>query len=444
MQILDQRIQATIIEIIEGITQDWDDIEHDEAICLDSQLVEDLGFSSIDFIQLVVAIEEQYERKLGFHDLLMHNGQYVDDLRVNDLAEFVEGRLSGRLTMSSPLVDVEKSSLHTSAVSEASCITPEQFTDFQAIIDQKVAQFQQPIDTPPSTPKNKRAVFVLSPPRSGSTLLRILLAGHSRLFAPPELHLLTYPTLAKRKAALNGQFTSHLLQGAIRSVMQLKQCSAESAQQFVEAAENRDLSTQQFYSLLQGWMPEEQMLVDKTPTYAMHLNILNRAEANFDRPLYIHLIRHPYGMAYSYERSKLERIAPMTHQGQFSSRELAEMTWTLSHKNILSFLDQIPEERYHSLHFENLVQHPETQLKKLCEFLGVEFSADMLEPYQNQQQRMIDGVQVASEMSGDLKFHLHDRINPDVAYQWRQFHHENFLSQMTWDVASTFGYSQDD
>lgn len=443
MQILDQQIQTTIIEIISSITQEWDDIEHDEAINLESQLVEDLGFSSIDFIQLVVAIEEKYDRKLGFHDLLMSKGQYVDDLKVNDLAEFVEARLSGRLTSPKPSNKMGEVPLPVSAAQKTNCITPDQLLDFQATIDQKMAQFQQPIDAPASISKNKKAVFVLSPPRSGSTLLRILLAGHSRLFAPPELHLLTYPSLAARKNALSGQFTDHLLQGVIRAVMQLKQCSAEVAQQFVEAAENRNLSTQQFYNLLQGWMSADQILVDKTPTYAMHPDILNRAEASFEQPLYIHLIRHPYGMVYSYERSKLERIVPMTHQGRFSSRELAEMTWTVSHKNILSFLTKIPKERYHALHFENLVQHPEDQLKHLCQFLGVEFLSDMLEPYQNQQQRMIDGVQVASEMSGDLKFHLHDRINPDVAYQWRQFHQENFLSQMTWDLASNFGYNQD-
>src|SRR5690606_22428709 len=34
--------------------------------------------------------------------------------------------------------------------------------------------------------RNPPAVFVLAPPRSGTTLLRVLLGGHSRLFAPPE------------------------------------------------------------------------------------------------------------------------------------------------------------------------------------------------------------------------------------------------------------------
>ena len=48
--------------------------------------------------------------------------------------------------------------------------------------------------------KNKPAIFVLSPPRSGSTLLRVILGGHSQLFAPPELYLLCFNNLQAKKA----------------------------------------------------------------------------------------------------------------------------------------------------------------------------------------------------------------------------------------------------
>ena len=58
---------------------------------------------------------------------------------------------------------------------------------------------------PPDQPKNPRAVFVLAPPRSGTTLLRVLLAGHPALFAPPELELLQFATLAERRAAFAGR-----------------------------------------------------------------------------------------------------------------------------------------------------------------------------------------------------------------------------------------------
>jgi FkbH-like protein len=45
-----------------------------------------------------------------------------------------------------------------------------------------------PIDDDRS--KNPPAIFILSPYRSGSTLLRVIMGGHPQLFAPPELELL--------------------------------------------------------------------------------------------------------------------------------------------------------------------------------------------------------------------------------------------------------------
>jgi hypothetical protein len=60
------------------------------------------------------------------------------------------------------------------------------------------------------TEKNPRMIFVLSPPRSGSTLLRIMLAGNPRLFSPPELELLSFNTLGERKQAFTGKFSKRL------------------------------------------------------------------------------------------------------------------------------------------------------------------------------------------------------------------------------------------
>ena len=36
-----------------------------------------------------------------------------------------------------------------------------------------------------------RLIFLVSPPRAGSTLLQRMLASHAEIFSPPEPHLLT-------------------------------------------------------------------------------------------------------------------------------------------------------------------------------------------------------------------------------------------------------------
>ena len=69
-------------------------------------------------------------------------------------------------------------------------------------------------------------IFVLSAPRSGSTLLRVMLAGHSRLFSPPELHMLGFRGMAERQQALRG---TYLDEGLQRAVMEASSTSTPHA-----------------------------------------------------------------------------------------------------------------------------------------------------------------------------------------------------------------------
>jgi hypothetical protein len=54
--------------------------------------------------------------------------------------------------------------------------------------------------------------------------------------------------------------------------------------------------------------------------------------------------------------------------------------------------------------------------------------------------RMTDGVASASQMSGDLKFHLHNAINPASATRWKEFYGENVLGAQTRELAGRLGY----
>lgn len=439
MQLSPMQIQSMVIEAIDEITQDWD-LESDESIALETLLVEDLGFASMDFVQLVVTIEDLFQKKLGFHDLLMQNGEYVEDLSVEQLVNFIDRKLN-----SQAVVEVSDSGKQHSDELVSEKINLTKIDQFRNVVSQRVAQIQQasPSQSQPlagELAKNKPAVFILSPPRSGSTLLRVILAGHPQLFAPPELHLLSYQTLAQRQAALAGEQTSHLLQGTIRAIMQLKNYSAEAAERLMQEYEDQQMTTQQFYNQLQTWLGDK-TLVDKTPTYASHLDILKRAETDFEQPLYLHLLRHPYGAIRSYEESKLDRIVPIMNESSFSRRELAELTWLISHQNILDFLQHVPQQRQYRIQYEDLVENPQASVESICQFLGLEFHEDMLDPYKEKAQRMTDGVQVVSKMSGDLKFHLHGGIEADAAHRWKRYYTVDFLGDITRKLAESLGYN---
>ena len=88
-----ERVQAEILLIIEDMVQDWD-TQVEGGLGKSTQLVGDLGFSSVDIISLIVAIEEHFHtRDLEFADLLICDGRYVEDLSVGEVATFVASRL---------------------------------------------------------------------------------------------------------------------------------------------------------------------------------------------------------------------------------------------------------------------------------------------------------------------------------------------------------------
>ena len=290
-----------------------------------------------------------------------------------------------------------------------------------------------------SAEKNPRAVFILSPMRSGSTLLRIMLAGNPCLFSPPELQLLQFDTLAERRDALVG-YESSMQEGTVRALMQMHGVDLTAAQAVMAEREDGGSNVRRFYREMQDWVAPR-LLVDKTPEYAMDVEVLRRAEAFFDGALYLHLARHPLGMIRSYEQGRFLLESPYRGRHDFTARQMAELTWLISHRNIQEFLRAVPAERQRMVRFEDVLAAPETEMRTLSAFLGVGYDPGMIAPYADGKTRMTDGAHALSQQVGDPNFHRHGALKPEVADQWRADYPSDFLSPATWEMAARLGYA---
>lgn len=299
-----------------------------------------------------------------------------------------------------------------------------------------------PIANKVENPVNSKALFILSAPRTGSTLIRVILAAHSHLFAPPELNLLSFADLAERKKAYSGNANT-FLHGTLRAIMKLKNCTVERAEEIMREFEEKGMSTQDFYRQLCDWAGDR-LIVDKSTGYALNPWHLKRAETYFQNPYYIHLVRNPYGMVRSYEEAKMDLLmdAELRKQIPYNRKQMGELNWTICNRNIMDFLKEIPGERKTFVRFEDLVREPEERVRGLCRFLEIPFEAELLQPYKEKKKRMTDGAYPGGMMVGDMKFHQHKSIAPEIADAWQKHYRFDFLANMTLQIAESYGYNR--
>ncbi|MEL6494606.1 MAG: type I polyketide synthase [Cyanobacteria bacterium J06623_7] len=286
----------------------------------------------------------------------------------------------------------------------------------------------------PSIPSNQKlppAAFILSSPRSGSTLLRVMLAGHPSLCSPPELHLLPFDTMTAREEELG---VSQLGEGLKRTLMALKNIDVAASNEIVEELIANNATVKEVYQQLQQ-LAGDRLLIDKSPTYASNRETLERAETMFAGAKYIHLVRHPYAAIESFARMRMDKLVS---SGDADPYQLAELIWRDSNQNILSLAEDIDPERYRLVYYEDLVRRPQQVLSSICQFLEVPFDRAVLTPYQGE--RMTDGVRDNAMSLGDPNFLQHRTIDAQLADTWKAIELPNHLGTYTQQLARQLNY----
>jgi amino acid adenylation domain-containing protein len=310
-------------------------------------------------------------------------------------------------------------------------ITSEHLQNFQKIIPKLIPSKR------PNKKKNPKAVFILAPPRSGTTLLRVMLAGHPDLFAVNELQLLGFNDLKERNQAYQGKFTLWS-EGLIRAIMELKGITAEQAKKLIAVYENQGWTTQQMFEEIQNWVAPK-ILVDKSPSYVLDYESLEKAERDFEDPIFIHLVRHPYSMVNSFEKYHMDQVLYL-NEHNFSTRQLGELVWLESHKNTVQFLGKVPRHRHVRVIYEELVTQPAKVLWEICQTIGIPFHDNVLRPYSDLDKKMTDGIYQDSRSMGDINFDKQSKINAKKAEEWKGVRNDNFLCEETWSLTEYFGY----
>ncbi len=286
--------------------------------------------------------------------------------------------------------------------------------------------------------KNRRMLFLHSSPRAGSTLLRVMLAGHPGIFCPPELSILFYQDMEewRQGVSLSGQnFREQWpARGLHSAFVELLGLGQHEGWNLLDDLVARNLPIQDVYGRLQQ-LAGDRLLIDKTPPYSLDLETLGRAEALFEAPQYIFLVRHPYAVIDSLLRIRADRLfcARLFEDDDVEPYVVAEAIWSLCNRNLLQFFESIEPQRYRLIYYEELVSEPEKVMSDLCQFLGVPFYETLLNPYDGKRERMTGGL-------GDPNFFQHDRIDTRLGEAWKKVKLPRRLDEATRQLAAQLGY----
>ncbi|MCB9759659.1 MAG: sulfotransferase [Alphaproteobacteria bacterium] len=203
-----------------------------------------------------------------------------------------------------------------------------------------------------------KLIFLIGPPRSGSTLLMRMLSTHSQIFSRPEPHLLTplahlgvydnvdhAPFDQLQAAQATREFIADLPGGEADYL--------DALRAYCEVLYGRMLSTQ-----------DKPYFLDKTPANALILPFLAKV---FPEARYIVLTRNPCSVWDSYAESFFDGDTQAAYDfNPVLERYVPAMA---------AFLREKPVDLVH-VRYEDVVTEPEEQLKRIYAHIGVPHEPD--------------------------------------------------------------------
>jgi hypothetical protein len=211
--------------------------------------------------------------------------------------------------------------------------------------------------------------FIVGTGRSGTTLLQAMLMSHPRIFIPPETRYfgVTDPDIVLGGTARGPGDDDRYLDAAIPDWTR-REFGIEEAD-LRAAIGATDLSTRKvFLTLARLWAIRsgKPRIGEKTPN---HEKSIGRICAVFPGARFIQMIRDPRDVVVSKRDHRLQGHGSVVRYAR-SMRKVYDRD--------AEYGAALPASVYTRVRYEDLIAHPESELRRICAFLGEEFDPAML------------------------------------------------------------------
>lgn len=247
-----------------------------------------------------------------------------------------------------------------------------------------------------------RPIFVVGCPRSGTTMLSLMIHAHPRMAMPPESRFLLRSWRNRKKF---GDLSSPeqrmaLAKACVRTGSKVRDLGLDP-QEVLEAILAAPPTYGSAYGTIFKMFADRHGKArwgDKRPAYYQEVDLLLRL---FPDAQIVHIVRDGRANVASLKKMPwwpYDSIGSMAawSQAEYCSRRNAK---------------RLPADVFHVVRYESLVANPEPVLRDLCRFLEEDFHPSMLEPSE-----VRDIVPEKKVWHGNLK----QSVNTDRVESWRK------------------------
>lgn len=188
-------------------------------------------------------------------------------------------------------------------------------------------------------------IFIIGSPRSGTTLVRVILDSHPNICCGPETHLIK--TLQELHADIEQKW--HMLQPYTATHETVNNAIGNILETFTNEYKKQKKKPR--------W-------AEKTPDNIFRADFINTI---FPTCQFINVIRDGRDVVSSYKQ----------RWGRFTLFK-AISTWNKAIELTYQYQKQLPKERYLEIYYEELVTNPEKVTKEMMTFLNETWSKDLL------------------------------------------------------------------
>ncbi len=227
-------------------------------------------------------------------------------------------------------------------------------------------------------------IFIVGSERSGSNLLRLLLNELDEVAVPHPPHLMRdlAPVAPRYGALTKDENFRRLIKDAIKLVD--LHYAPWPFKPDVEAVFN-NAAKRTLYSVCAGIYEQYRKYSGKPRWGCKSTFMVNHASEvlrHHKKPQFIHLVRDPRDVAVEARKSVFAKYHPY-NVAQVWTREQ-----TLAHE----WSRKLAPETWYTLRYEDLIEEPAAQMKRLCRFLGVKYSNSVLRFFEKPSAKNIAGL----------------------------------------------------